>query len=128
MIRPTILVTGGAGFIGSHTCKALARAGYQPVVYDDPSNGLVDAAGVHWWLVGWPIPPSWWPTRTWTDLGWQPRFPDIANHIRHAAGKQIDIMMISVIDLLADAVLYPALVDTTRNPRIVPFKIQKSFF
>lgn len=29
-----ILVTGGAGYIGSHTCKALARAGYQPVVYD----------------------------------------------------------------------------------------------
>ncbi|OYQ37137.1 UDP-glucose 4-epimerase GalE [Niveispirillum lacus] len=46
MTRPTILVTGGAGFIGSHACKALARAGYQPVVYDDLSNGLVEA--VRW--------------------------------------------------------------------------------
>lgn len=46
MTRPTILVTGGAGFIGSHACKALARAGYQPVVYDDLSNGLIDA--VRW--------------------------------------------------------------------------------
>ena len=27
----TILVTGGAGFVGSHACKALARAGYLPV-------------------------------------------------------------------------------------------------
>ena len=26
-----ILVTGGAGYIGSHACKALARAGYLPV-------------------------------------------------------------------------------------------------
>jgi len=31
----TILVTGGAGYIGSHACKALALAGYQPVVYDN---------------------------------------------------------------------------------------------
>lgn len=35
----TILVTGGAGYIGSHTCKALAKAGYTPVVYDNLSNG-----------------------------------------------------------------------------------------
>ena len=31
----TILVVGGAGYIGSHTCKALAAAGYKPVVYDN---------------------------------------------------------------------------------------------
>lgn len=30
-----ILVTGGAGYIGSHTCKALARAGYTPIAYDN---------------------------------------------------------------------------------------------
>ena len=30
-----ILVTGGAGYIGSHTCKALASAGYIPVCYDN---------------------------------------------------------------------------------------------
>jgi UDP-glucose 4-epimerase/UDP-arabinose 4-epimerase len=29
-----ILVVGGAGYIGAHTCKALAKEGYQPVVYD----------------------------------------------------------------------------------------------
>ncbi|HEX2583082.1 MAG TPA: UDP-glucose 4-epimerase GalE [Chlamydiales bacterium] len=35
----TILVTGGAGYIGSHTCKALAKAGFTPVVYDNLSTG-----------------------------------------------------------------------------------------
>jgi UDP-glucose 4-epimerase len=33
-----ILVTGGAGFIGSHTVVALAEAGFQPVLLDDFSN------------------------------------------------------------------------------------------
>jgi UDP-glucose-4-epimerase GalE len=36
---PRILVTGGAGFVGSHTAKALARAGMEPVVLDDLSAG-----------------------------------------------------------------------------------------
>ena len=35
----TILVTGGAGYIGSHACKALAKAGYLPVSYDSLVNG-----------------------------------------------------------------------------------------
>lgn len=35
----SILVTGGAGYIGSHVCKALASHGYLPVVYDDLSGG-----------------------------------------------------------------------------------------
>ena len=30
-----VLVTGGAGYIGSHACKALAEAGYHPVAYDN---------------------------------------------------------------------------------------------
>ena len=34
-----VLVTGGAGYIGSHTAKALARAGFEPVVYDNLSEG-----------------------------------------------------------------------------------------
>jgi UDP-arabinose 4-epimerase len=35
----TILVTGGAGFVGSHSCKALSRAGYMPVVFDNLERG-----------------------------------------------------------------------------------------
>jgi UDP-glucose-4-epimerase GalE len=34
-----ILVTGGAGYVGAHTCKALHRAGYTPVVFDNLSTG-----------------------------------------------------------------------------------------
>lgn len=34
-----VLVTGGAGYIGSHACKVLARAGHQPIVYDNLSRG-----------------------------------------------------------------------------------------
>lgn len=39
----TILVTGGAGYIGSHACKALRQAGYVPVTYDNLSTGWADA-------------------------------------------------------------------------------------
>jgi UDP-glucose-4-epimerase GalE len=43
---PAILVTGGAGYIGSHAAKALARAGFDPVVFDNLNNG-------HRWAVKW---------------------------------------------------------------------------
>lgn len=41
-----VLVTGGAGYIGSHACKALARAGYLPVTFDNLVFG-------HKWAVKW---------------------------------------------------------------------------
>lgn len=41
-----ILVTGGAGYIGSHTCKALSKAGFTPIVYDNLSTG--HAYAVKW--------------------------------------------------------------------------------
>lgn len=41
-----VLVTGGAGYIGSHACKSLARAGFEPVVFDNLSTGWKDA--VRW--------------------------------------------------------------------------------
>jgi len=44
MAKPkTVLVTGGAGYIGSHACKALARAGHVPVTFDNLSTGWADA-------------------------------------------------------------------------------------
>lgn len=46
MTKPTVLVTGGAGFIGSHTCKLLATSGYLPVALDNLSTGHADA--VRW--------------------------------------------------------------------------------
>ena len=41
-----VLVTGGAGFVGSHACKALAAAGHELVVYDNLATGRADA--VRW--------------------------------------------------------------------------------
>ena len=41
-----VLVTGGAGYIGSHTCKALALAGFEPIAYDNLSAG--HAGAVRW--------------------------------------------------------------------------------
>ena len=46
MVKPTVLVTGGAGYIGSHVCKALGRVGYQPIVFDNLRYG-------HAWAVKW---------------------------------------------------------------------------
>ncbi len=42
MASTSVLVTGGAGFIGSHTVVALAAAGYRPVVLDNFSNSQQD--------------------------------------------------------------------------------------
>jgi UDP-glucose-4-epimerase GalE len=36
----TVLVTGGAGYIGSHTARALRRSGYKVVIYDNLSSGF----------------------------------------------------------------------------------------
>ena len=41
MAQSSVLVTGGAGFIGSHTCVALAAAGYTPVILDNLGNSDV---------------------------------------------------------------------------------------
>ncbi|AZQ67205.1 UDP-glucose 4-epimerase GalE [Silicimonas algicola] len=45
-MRGTVLVTGGAGYIGSHTCKALAHSGFTPVTFDNLSIG-------NRWAVRW---------------------------------------------------------------------------
>ncbi len=41
-----VIVTGGAGYIGSHTCKVLAALGFEPITYDNLSRG-------HEWAVRW---------------------------------------------------------------------------
>ncbi|MCA0256789.1 MAG: UDP-glucose 4-epimerase GalE [Proteobacteria bacterium] len=38
-MKKKVLVVGGAGYIGSHTCLLLAERGYEPVVFDNFSNG-----------------------------------------------------------------------------------------
>lgn len=52
MRRGRVLVTGGAGYVGSHACKALAEAGFEPVAYDNLSTG-------NRWAVRWgPLEPG----------------------------------------------------------------------
>ena len=41
-----ILITGGAGYIGSHICKALAKKGYEPITIDNLSTG--NRSAVKW--------------------------------------------------------------------------------
>lgn len=38
-----VLVTGGAGYIGSHACKAVSKAGHIPITFDNLSTGWRDA-------------------------------------------------------------------------------------
>ena len=46
MSASAVIVTGGAGYIGSHACKAVARAGFLPVTLDNLAYG-------HEWAVKW---------------------------------------------------------------------------
>jgi UDP-glucose-4-epimerase GalE len=44
-LRRSVLITGGAGYIGAHTAKALHERGLRPVVYDNLSSGFRQAVG-----------------------------------------------------------------------------------
>lgn len=46
-----VLLTGGAGYIGSHTAKVLSQAGYQPVIYDNLSTGFLEAVPADFQLI-----------------------------------------------------------------------------
>jgi len=56
-----VLVTGGAGYIGSHACKALSKAGYTPISLDNLVYG-------HRWAVRWgPLEEGDLSDRAWLD-------------------------------------------------------------
>lgn len=46
---PAVLVTGGAGYIGTQTCKALKEAGFLPIIYDNLTLGC--AENVKWGIL-----------------------------------------------------------------------------
>lgn len=48
-VLQTVLVTGGAGYIGTQTCKALEEAGFVPIIYDDFSRS--QEVGLKWGVV-----------------------------------------------------------------------------
>ena len=66
-----LLITGGAGFIGSHTCLVLLEAGHQLVVLDDFSNSSPEALRRVLELAG--LPPG------------DPRLQTISGDIRSTA-------------------------------------------
>jgi len=69
--HPTVLVAGGAGYIGSHVCKALAEAGVAPVCYDTLEKG-------HAWAVKWgPLEQG--------DIGDKSRLDEVLGHYTPAA-------------------------------------------
>ena len=43
MKKNVVFVTGGAGYIGSHACKVLAKSGFIPVTLDNLSTGWKDS-------------------------------------------------------------------------------------
>ncbi|MDX1607001.1 MAG: UDP-glucose 4-epimerase GalE [Candidatus Competibacterales bacterium] len=69
--RKPVLVTGGGGYIGSHACKALARAGYLPVSYDNLVYGHREAV-------------RWGPLEE-GDIADRARLDDVLDHYRPTA-------------------------------------------
>jgi len=53
MEQKKILVTGGLGFIGSHTVVCLHEAGYKPVIVDNLHNSRIDVLSAIAQLIGY---------------------------------------------------------------------------
>ncbi len=82
----TILVCGGAGYIGSHMVRLLAESGYSPLILDDLSTGHAEAvpcdrarrrAGDPPFLVAD-------SARARAELGWQPKYAQIESILETA--------------------------------------------
>ena len=85
----SILVTGGAGYIGSHVCLALAEAGWTPVTYDNLATG-------HEWAVRFgPLERG--------DIRDQARLHDVMRRYRPIA-----VMHLAALTSVADSLRYPA--------------------
>ena len=85
-----VLVTGGAGYIGSHACKALARSGFTPICYDNLSRG-------HAWAVQWgPLEQG--------ELLDQARLEDVLHRYKPCA-----VMHFAALAYVGESVAEPAL-------------------
>lgn len=89
-MRGHVLVTGGAGYIGSHTCKALSAAGFVPVTYDNLSTG-------NRWAV------RWGPLET-GDIGDTARLGEVLRRY-----EPVGIVHFAALALVGESVTDPAL-------------------
>ncbi len=90
MTDQCVLVTGGAGYIGSHTCKALAAAGYTPVTFDNLSYGHSHAV-------------KWGPLEQ-GDLLDQTRIADVLVHY-----KPVAVIHFAAFALVGESVAHPGM-------------------
>ncbi|MBI2254624.1 MAG: UDP-glucose 4-epimerase GalE [Proteobacteria bacterium] len=87
-MRP-VLVTGGAGYVGSHACRMLAASGYLPVTLDNLSTG-------HRWAVKWgPLEIG--------DMADQARVSDIISRY-----KPVAVMHFAALSLVGESATQPA--------------------
>src|SRR5215212_1551736 len=86
-----ILVTGGAGFIGSHVCKRLAANNFQPVVLDNLSRGYKSAV-------------KWGPLEI-ADISDRPRVREILDRYKPLAVMHFSAF-INVGESAANPLLY----------------------
>ena len=84
-----VLVTGGAGYIGSHACKALRAAGYVPVTFDNLSTGWEQAVKFGPLEVG--------------DLADRARLDEV-----FAKWKPVAVMHFAVLSLVGESMKDPA--------------------
>lgn len=85
-----VLVTGGAGYVGAHACKALAAAGHTPIVFDNLTQGHAEAV-------------RWGPLEI-GDLSDAARL----DHVFRAHAPQA-VMHFAALSVVADSVADPAL-------------------
>ncbi len=85
-----VLVTGGAGYVGAHACKALAAAGHTPIVFDNLTQGRAEAV-------------RWGPLEI-GDLSDAARL----DHVFRAHAPEA-VMHFAALSVVADSVADPAL-------------------
>ena len=89
-MKQTILVTGGTGFIGSHTTVELQQAGYNVVIVDDLSNSKIEVLDGIEKITG--IRPAFEQVdlrdKAATEAVFQ-KYPDIKGIIHFAASKAV---------------------------------------
>ena len=92
-MKQTILVTGGTGFIGSHTTVELQQAGYNVVIVDDLSNSKIEVLDGIEKITG--IRPAFEQVdlrdKAATEAVFQ-KYPDIEGIIHFAASKAVGVL------------------------------------